>query len=150
MWSMRRIPPGINDTSTPRLQFAISKPAAPPQRREHQALRQELADDARPAAAERGTNGELPSARVHAAEQETGDIRTRNEQHESGGAEQCQQRFLDVAVNLFGQRTEVHAEAVSSGRVLLDGGVHLFLGDPWGDTTLQPGVHADGGGRAPL
>ena len=65
--------------------------------REHDALGDELRDDAAAAGAERAADGDLALARRRPREQEVRDIRGRNQQQESDRAEQHVQDLADVA-----------------------------------------------------
>ena len=56
--------------------------------RQHQALGEELADDAQATGAERETNRDLALARKAAREREAGEVHARDEQHETHGPEQ--------------------------------------------------------------
>ena len=58
------------------------------------------------ASAERGANGDLALPRGAAGEQEIGDIRTRDEQHQDNGGEQDQQRRAHIARLRFTKRTD--------------------------------------------
>ena len=87
------------------------KPRHRADHRQQQAFRQQLADEPPAAGAERRPHRELALARGRACEQQVGDVRARDEQHEADGAQQQQQRgprvFDDVAVQRGDRELEV-------------------------------------------
>ena len=71
----------------------------PAKHREHQALGEQLPDDASALGAERGAHGNLTGARRRPREQQVGDVRTAQEQHEAHHAQQEHRRRLQVAAD---------------------------------------------------
>ena len=72
--------------------------------RQHDALGQQLAHDAAAARADGGAHGNLapPAGRAH--EQQVGDVRAGDQQHEADGADEHQQRRADVGDERFAHR----------------------------------------------
>jgi hypothetical protein len=75
-----------------------------------------LTDDARAAGAERRANRDFLPARQRTREQEIGDVGARDEQHESDGANQHDERAPDVADDLFLQRHDAEGQS-AVGRI---------------------------------
>ncbi len=69
----------------------------PAKHREHEALGEQLSDDASALGAERGPHGDLTGARRRPREQQVGDVRTAQEQHEPHHAQQEHRRRLQFA-----------------------------------------------------
>ena len=76
---------------------------------EHHALREQLADDARAAGAERAPNGNLALADRRSREQQVGDVGTGDQQHEADRGEQRQQRGTYVADQIVAERITYNA-----------------------------------------
>ena len=74
--------------------------------REHDAFGEKLLHHAAPARAERRPDGELLLARVGSREQEIGEVRARNDQHESDDALQNPDRRLHAADDVVLQRID--------------------------------------------
>ena len=70
-----------------------------PDRREHQAFGQELADDARPAGAQRRPDRQLTRAHRGARQQQVGDVGAADEQHEADDAEEQHRRQAELAAD---------------------------------------------------
>ena len=75
---------------------------------EHQALGQQLADDAPAAGAERGADGDFLLARERAGEEQVGDVGARDEEHEGHRRHEHQERQAHAPDRLLLQRQ--HAE----------------------------------------
>ena len=80
------------------------------QTREQQALDEQLLNQARTAAAERGTHGKLAFARRRAHEQQVGHVRAGNQHHEADGTHQCQNHRLYVGDKVLVHRLHAHVE----------------------------------------
>ena len=72
--------------------------------REHERLDQHLLEDARAAGAERGADGELFAPRERASEQQVGDVRAGDQEHEGDGGEEHDERHPHVADDQLLQR----------------------------------------------
>ena len=79
--------------------------------REHDALREQLAQYAHASRAEGSANRHLSLASRRSCQQEIGDIRTRDQQNETNRAEECQQRRPNVTDNAFSQGLDLHTSA---------------------------------------
>ena len=75
-------------------------------RAEQEAFGQELADEVGAGRAKRGADGDLALALRRARQQQAGDVRARDQQHETDGAEQHQERGADAADDLVAQRLQ--------------------------------------------
>ena len=75
-----------------------------PGNREQQALGQEIARDAETAGAERPADGDLAAARFRSHQEEIGDVRARDEQHETDRREQNPERAFHPTDNGVFQR----------------------------------------------
>lgn len=80
--------------------------------REHEALGQQLADDARLASAERGAYGDLARPRRAAREQQVGDVAAGDQQHQADRRQQRQQTLPDVADELLDERHRCEADGL--------------------------------------
>ena len=80
------------------------------QTREQQALDEQLPNQARTAAAKRGTHGKLALARRRAHEQQVGDIRAGDQHHEADGPHQRQNHRLDVGDKVLVHRLQPQVE----------------------------------------
>ena len=74
-------------------------PAEAAERRQHDALGQQLADDVAATRADRGTHRDLTTADIGAREQEVDDVGAGDQQDDRDRAEQDEQRAADVAGN---------------------------------------------------
>ena len=88
-------------------------------RGEQHALRQQLADQAAAARADRQSHGDLPFAARGTREQQHRDVGARDQQHESDGAQQHQQRRLHVADHRRLERIEMRKVGRVRLRILL-------------------------------
>ena len=79
--------------------------------RQHDALGQQLPDDAAARSADRGADRDLAPAAGGAHEQQVGDVGAGDQQHEADGAAVDQQRRLDVAAD-DDVANRLHAERV--------------------------------------
>ena len=86
--------------------------------REHHALDDQLPHDAAAAAAERRPHGNLLLPAHGAREQQIGDVRARNQQHERHRAQQHEQRRPDVLHEHVLQRRHARADAAIELRIL--------------------------------
>ena len=106
-------PCGMSDGATLR----IAAPTAASQRaadeRQHDALGQQLPDDAPPAGAERRAHRQLARADRRAREQQVGDVGAADQQHESDDAEEQHRREPQIAADQrVVHRFERHAAAL--------------------------------------
>ena len=76
--------------------------------REDDAFREELPDEPRRASAECLTDRHLSTARRRSREQQIGDVRAPDEQHQTDAAEQKQQRSTDIAGDTVGEWKHAH------------------------------------------
>ena len=93
--------PGLIVRTTERLRRAISRPATPPSRPSSTAFGEQLAHESLPDRAERGADRDLLLTAARPRQQQVGDVRARNEQHETHGAQQHEQRALNIADDLL-------------------------------------------------
>ena len=153
--SRRRRPPStaVRSAASPRANtrtpaMAKSRPMLPPMTLEHQALEQELPDDAPACRADGDANGDLAGARRRTREQQVGDIRAGDEQHEHDRAhhrdETSPARPADESV---GER--FHRPLVTSLRrsgyaavSCCGDAVHFRLRLPGARCVAQPAEHA--------
>ena len=93
-------PPGKRDTK------------GAPQQREQGALGQQLAQQAQPVGAEDRADRNLALTPHQARERQVGDARTDDQEHESGGSEEHEQRRPERARQLFLERRRHHSIAI--------------------------------------
>src|SRR5688572_20337864 len=74
--------------------------------RERDGLEQQAARDAPRARAERGTHGELACAALRANQQQVRDVRARDQQHDTDGAEYDPKHAADAAYDVLLQRPQ--------------------------------------------
>ena len=85
---------------------------------QHRAFGQTLAHQAAPARAQRHAHGQFPLARNRARQQQAGDVRAGNQQHQADRAQQQPQRGPDIA-DIRTKRLRHEAAALVGFRVLL-------------------------------
>ena len=78
---------------------------------EHGGFTEQLADDSTPAGAKRGANSDFFRARSGSREKQVGDIGAGDQQHETDGTQEDQQRGSDVSHNFFLHRHETDGPA---------------------------------------
>ena len=87
--------------------------------RKHDALRQQLPDDAAASCTERRTQRDLLCANRGAREQQVRDVRDRDQQHAADRTEEHIERARDIADEIFAQRANRGAEIGIRIRILL-------------------------------
>ena len=85
-------------------------PSTPPISAIEQRLRHQLPGHLPRFGAERQANRQLLLARLGAHQEQVGDVRARDEQHEADGAEQNPQHVADVADDIDVERTHQRSE----------------------------------------
>ena len=113
-------------------------------RGEHQALREQLAHEARPRAAERRPHRQLALARGRAHEQQVRHVRARDEQHERDGAHERQDRGPHVGDEILVHRLDADVHAGG----LLDGELRAQVRRHRLDLVLRPARETPGLRRA--
>ena len=103
---------GLHGDERPRGEVGDREPGHGAGRTEDDRLREELAQQADAAGAERRANGQFRLARRGAREEQVGDVRAGHEQHEADGAEQDQERRPDVAQHHVVERSGVERQRV--------------------------------------
>ena len=92
-------PCGITDGATFRIAAPTRHSQRAADRREHQALGQELADDAPPAGAQRRPYRQLTRAYRRACQEQVGHVGAADEQHEADDAEEQHRRQAELAAD---------------------------------------------------
>ena len=109
----RGTPAGAIRGSRRIIQAAQKQPGASAEQRQHDALGQELPDDADAAGAEGGADGHLALPCRRAGQQQVGDVRAGYQQHEADGGPQHEQRRTYGPVLPLLQRHEAQREALT-------------------------------------
>ena len=104
---------GLRSEQCPHSAQRQCDPGGPADRREQQALDQQLAHQRRGARAERGAQRDLVPAAGRLRQLQVGDVDAADEEHEGGGRQQDQQRLAQIAVEPFPERPDAHRLAVS-------------------------------------
>ena len=133
------MPCGITFNNSVSAQLPTRSPPAPPAAPSTQAFGDQLTQQAGPSCPERRANRDLALAAGGAGEQQAGNVRARNQQHETDSAEQQQQRSADVPDDLVAKapkRNPATAVALGEAARLLRGNgreilLSLFDVDPW-------------------
>ena len=87
----------------PRAHQARRRPQTPPECGKDHALSEQLPDEPRPCRAECGANGQLALTRARSCQEQVGDVRAGDEQHESNRAGEHEERRANVAGQLLAQ-----------------------------------------------
>ena len=100
--------------------------------RDERALREQLPKDARPTGAERHANGQLALAGRRPGEEQVGEVRAGDEQHEPDGDEEDEKTWTHPADELPLERLDGHLDVRVGARVLAlelqRDGIELRLG----------------------
>ncbi len=129
---MRGRPAGLIASSARTPTKPRMRPSTPPGHAEHHAFGEQLAHDARTFRAKRGADGEfaLPSGGAH--QQQVGDVGAGNQQDESHGAQQNEQRLAGVSDNRVAQRLNSESTLLiclrKRAQILLPCQLHLRVG----------------------
>ena len=120
------------DSRKPTAQIAASRPADAANRREHEALDEQLTEQPPAARAERGADRHFLLPLQRPREQQIRDVRADDHQHEEHRPEQHEQRRPQLrADERVGERDQVDAPVLHLRILLADArgdGIHLGLG----------------------
>ena len=128
----------------PRRPISEHQPERAADRREHERLGDDLADEDGAIGAERRPDRQLLAPRGGSPEHQVAEVGAGDQQHEADRCEQDHERTLDVAHELTVERNDVDAEALIGRVGLFEAGGdpgHLGLGLFHRDPGLQPADH---------